>query len=142
MQDEQIVALYWDRKEEAIRQTQQKYGAYLSKIAYNILADFEDSKECVNDTYLKVWNEIPPQWPKVFQAFLGKIVRNLAYDCYRRKNAEKRGGGQICAVFDELAECLPDKSAEIECERKELSLALNSFLLELPERNRKIMVMR
>ena len=56
MHDEQIVALYWDRKEEAIRQTQQKYGAYLSKIAYNILSDFEDSKECVNDTYLKAWN--------------------------------------------------------------------------------------
>ena len=65
MQDEQIVALYWDRKEDAIRQTQQKYGAYLSKIAYNILSDLEDSKECVNDTYLKAWNSMPTHRPSV-----------------------------------------------------------------------------
>lgn len=142
MDDQIIIQHYWDRNEIALTETSEKYGSYCSSIAENIVNNAEDAQECVNDTYLKVWNEIPPKWPKVFQAFLGKIVRNLAYDCYRRKNAEKCGGGQICAVFDELAECLPDKSAEIECERKELSLALNSFLLELPERNRKIMVMR
>ena len=83
MHDEQIVALYWDRKEEAIRQTQQKYGAYLSKIAYNILSDFEDSKECVNDTYLKAWNSMPTHRPSVLSTYLGKIARQLSIDVYR-----------------------------------------------------------
>ena len=87
MQDEQIVALYWDRKEDAICQTQQKYGAYLSKIAYNILADFEDSEECVNDTYLKAWNSMPTHRPSVLSTYLGKIARQLSIDVYRNEGA-------------------------------------------------------
>ena len=87
MQDEQIVALYWDRKEDAICQTQQKYGAYLSKIAYNILSDLEDSKECVNDTYLKAWNSMPTHRPSVLSTYLGKIARQLSIDVYRNEGA-------------------------------------------------------
>ena len=87
MHDEQIVALYWDRKEDAICQTQQKYGAYLSKIAYNILADFEDSEECVNDTYLKAWNSMPTHRPSVLSTYLGKIARQLSIDVYRNEGA-------------------------------------------------------
>lgn len=85
MDDQIIIQHYWDRNEIALTETSEKYGSYCSSIAENIVNNAEDAQECVNDTYLKVWNEIPPQWPKVFQAFLGKIVRNLAYDCYRRK---------------------------------------------------------
>ena len=75
MKDAEIVDLYWERNETAIQQTQQKYGAYLSKVAFNILSDFEDSKECVNDTYLKAWNSMPPHKPSVLATDLGKITR-------------------------------------------------------------------
>lgn len=75
MKDAEIVDLYWERNEAAIHQTQQKYGAYLSKVAYNILSDFEDSEECVNDTYLKAWNSMPTHRPSVLSTYLGKIAR-------------------------------------------------------------------
>ena len=91
MQDDRIVELYWNREETAIDATEKKYGAYLMKIAYNILADREDSRECVNDTYLKVWNCIPPHRPDVMSAFLAKIARQTAIDIFREKpvqNAE------------------------------------------------------
>ena len=90
MKDAEIVDLYWERNEAAIQQTQQKYGAYLSKIAYNILSDFEDSKECVNDTYLKAWNSMPTHRPSVLSTYLGKIARQLSIDLFRRKNSTKR----------------------------------------------------
>ncbi|MEE1329166.1 MAG: sigma factor, partial [Oscillospiraceae bacterium] len=90
MQDYQIVDLYWERNEAAIRETEQKYGSYLSKVAYNILADYEDSKECVNDTYLALWNTIPPSNPDPFIAFICKITRNLSVKKLRHKNAQKR----------------------------------------------------
>ena len=77
MNDAEIVALYWERNEDAISQTQQKYGSYLSKIAYNILSDFEDSRECDNDTYLKAWNSMPTHRPNILSTYLGKIARQL-----------------------------------------------------------------
>ena len=80
MKDAEIVALYWERNEAAIQQTQQKYGAYLLKVAYNILSDFEDSRECVNDTYLKAWNSMPTHRPSVLSTYLGKIARQLSID--------------------------------------------------------------
>lgn len=91
MQDDKIVELYWKREETAIAATEKKYGAYLMKIAYNILADIEDSRECVNDTYLKTWNCIPPYRPEALSAFLAKIARQTAIDIFRRKTSKKRG---------------------------------------------------
>lgn len=85
MKDAEIVALYWERNEAAIQQTQQKYGAYLLKVAYNILSDFEDSRECVNDTYLKAWNSMPTHRPSVLSTYLGKIARQLSIDVFRKK---------------------------------------------------------
>ena len=78
MKDEAIVGLYWDRNEDAIRQTQLKYGSYLSKVADNILANVEDAQECVNDTYLAAWNSMPTNRPNVLSTYLGKIIRQIS----------------------------------------------------------------
>ena len=84
MEDEEIINLYWSRSENAISETDKKYGRYCNYIAYNILQDKEDSKECVNDTFLNTWNAIPPKKPTILKAFLGKITRNLAINQYER----------------------------------------------------------
>ena len=106
MEDNQIVQMYFDRSEDAIFQTATKYGKYCHAIAYNVLHNFEDSEECVNDTYLKAWHTIPPQRPQNLAAFLGKITRNLSIDVYRRSSTEKRGGGEMELALDELGDCM------------------------------------
>ena len=106
MEDNQIVQMYFDRSEDAIFQTAAKYGKYCHAIAYNVLHNFEDSEECVNDTYLKAWHTIPPQRPQNLAAFLGKITRNLSIDVYRRSSTEKRGGGEMELALDELGDCM------------------------------------
>lgn len=143
MEDLKIIELFFDRKEYAIAETERKYGGYLSKIAYNILFDSEDSEECVNDTYMKAWNTIPPQKPEVLRTFLGKITRRLAIDVFRRKHAEKRVNSEYALSLSELDECIPDKlSAEAEFERKELSESINRFLASLSKENRDIFICR
>ena len=92
MEDEAIVRLYWERDEQALKESEIKYGSYCSSIARNILDIWEDVQECVNDTWLKAWNAIPPHRPSLLSVFLGKITRNLAFDTYRREQREKRGG--------------------------------------------------
>ena len=115
MEDLKIIELFFERNENAISETERKYGPYLLKIAYNILFDSEDSKECVNDTYMKAWNHIPPQKPKFLSTFLAKITRSLAIDIFRKKNTEKRGNSEFALSLSELDECIPDKfSAESE----------------------------
>ena len=108
MQDKEIVALYWKRDEAAIQETEQKYGRYLSKIAYNILADWEDSAESVNDTYLKAWNSMPPHQPSVLSAYLGKITRQVSIDRFRRRNRQKRVPSEYELSLSELGECVSD----------------------------------
>ena len=93
MEDEKIIALYWDRDQTAIAETQQKYGRYCGSIAHNIVHDAQDAEECVNDTWMRAWNSMPRERPHLLAAFLGAITRNLSLDCYRRKHSEKRGGG-------------------------------------------------
>lgn len=143
MDDRQIVELYWARAENAISETARKYGKYCYSIAYNILHSGEDSEECVNDTYLKAWNIIPPQRPDRLSVFLGKITRNAALDRYKYNNREKRGGGQMPLVMDELAECVPaaDMPEQI---MDDIMLAdcLNRFLAALPAETRKIFMRR
>ena len=90
MEDEAIVSLYWQRNETAIRETELKYDRYLSKIAWNILADREDSRESVNDTYLAAWNSMPPHRPGVLSTYLGKITRRISIDRFRGRNRDKR----------------------------------------------------
>ncbi len=104
MEDARIVDLYWDRQEQAIAETQNKYGRYLLKIAWNVLADTQDSEESVNDTYLSAWKSMPPHRPSMLSTYLGKITRQISIDRLRRRTSAKRGGGQYAASLSELEE--------------------------------------
>lgn len=143
MEDKQIIELFYERSDDAVLKTAQMYGKYLSYIAYNILYNKEDSEECVNDTYLRAWNSIPPQRPDNLQTFLGKITRNLALDKYKYYKRNKRGGGQMMLAINELDECIPSKNnVEQAISDKELTQTLNSFIAGLPAKKRQIFVRR
>ena len=106
MDDNVIIDLFFQRDESAIRETQQKYAGYLFTVASNILGA-EDAEECVNDTYFKAWEVIPPKRPAFFKGFLAKITRNRALDKYRINNAKKRAGNQTDILLSELADVIP-----------------------------------
>lgn len=143
MEDKQIVDLYWARSEDAIAETGKKYGRYCHYIAYRILNDNEDAAEIVNDTYLRTWNTVPPCRPDSLKAYVGRISSNLALDRYDEKNAQKRGGGELPSVLDELAECVPDRaSGDDIASDAALSDVLNRFLRSLPTRTRDMFVRR
>jgi len=137
MDDVMIIDLYWARSESAIRETAAKYGKYCNTIAINILRDREDADECVNDTYLKVWNAIPPERPAVFSAFVGKITRNLSLNKYKKQRAQKRGGGEVTLILDELEGCIPSTSGVESAWESDIMIeAINAFLrsIDTPER--------
>ena len=143
MDDDRIVQLYWDRNESAITASSQKYGAYCMAIARNILADRSDAEECVNDTWLRAWNAMPPHRPSLLAAFLGKITRHLSFDRYKKLHREKRGGYQIDVVLDELAECVSGKDdIERQWEAKALVEEINRFLFSLSEERRHLFIRR
>ena len=142
LEDNQIVELYWQKNADAISETAGKYGAYCFAIAENILHNTEDSEECVNDTWLHAWNAIPPQKPNVLRMFLAKITRNLAFNRFNVRNAEKRGGGEVALVLDELGECLGGADAEAAYEAKELRQCIRRFVRALPEREGNVLVRR
>lgn len=143
MDDAKIVQLYLDRDQQAITETANKYKNYCTSIAKNILGNYDDAEECVNDAYLNTWNTIPPNRPKMLSAFLGKIVRNLAFDRYKYNTADKRGGGELTLVLDELAGCVSgDDNVEHTYAQKELVTVINDFLVTLPEKKRNIFVCR
>ena len=143
MEDSQIIDLYWQKNADAISETENKYGAYCFTIAENILHDMEDSEECVNDTWLHAWNAIPPQRPNAFRMFLAKITRNLSLDRLSTRNAEKRGGGEMALVLDELTECLAGEAdAEAAYEARELEQIIRRFVRALPEREGNLFVRR
>ena len=104
MEDTAILELYWARDEQAIAETQKSYGKYCYSIAYHILHDREDTEECLNDTWMRAWNAIPPKKPNRLELFLGTITRNLSFDRWKAKNAQKRGNGIMDTTLDELAE--------------------------------------
>lgn len=142
MDDSKIVDLYFARNERAIQETEQKYGRYCHYVANNILSSDEDSEECVNDTYLRTWNSIPPSKPENLKAFLGKITRNLALDMYDKSHAKKRNDA-IELVFEELEECLSDHSSHGKMvEEIALKSALNSFLSSLDQKKRLLFMQR
>lgn len=141
--DEEIVQLYLDRDQRAITETDQKYQHYLTKISYNILGDLQDCQETVNDTYLKAWNSIPPQIPRLLGAYLAKINRQLAIDVYRKKNSQKRKGTEYDMCYDELEEtCSVGESVEDTIDVTILGETINNFLRTLPESKRIIFVGR
>ena len=132
MKDEQIVSLYWDRNEDAIAHTQRKYGVYLWKISHNILSDGEDSHECVNDTYLKAWNSMPPHRPSVLSTYLGKITRQLSIDVFRRKRSAKRVPSEYALSLDELGDTFSrGDTPEQELDARLLDEAVERFIRSL-----------
>ena len=143
MQDEMIVDLYWKRDESAISETERKYGRYLSKIAYNILSDWEDSKETVNDTYLKAWNSMPTHKPSVLSTYLGKITRQLSIDAFRTRNRDKRKHSEYAVSLSELEDCISgSETTEQSIELKLLAEAINTYLYTLPAEARNTFVGR
>ena len=143
MTEEEIIDLYWQRNETAIRETETKYDRYLTKIAYNILSDLEDSRESVNDTYLAAWNSMPPHRPGVLSTYLGKIVRQTAIDRYRSQHRQKRNGGEYALSLSELQECISDgdKTAE-EADAKLLGESISRFLKTQKKEARTVFVQR
>lgn len=143
MEDSRIIELYWQKKSSAVTESAEKYGAYCFTIAENILHSAEDSEECVNDTWLRAWNAMPPQRPRVLRMFLAKITRNLAFDRFNARKAEKRGGGEAALVLDELSECLAGGvDTESAYEGRELGRCIQRFVLALPERDGNVFVRR
>ncbi len=140
MDDKKLVELYWARSEQALLETETRYGRYCHYIAFQILGDDADAEEVVSDTYLKAWNTIPPNRPESFRSYLGMITRQLSYDAYRCRNTQKRGGN-VHLVLEELAGCIPDGAGDLE-DRLALREALNRFLRGLPIRTRRIFLRR
>ena len=139
--DGEIVALYFDRDEEAIAATDRKYGGYLYTVAYNILHDPQDCEECRNDTYLKAWNTIPPKRPSRLQAYLTKIMRCISVDRYRERTRQKRVPSELTSSLDELSDSLAS-DFEREQESEALRRCMEEFLEALPRRRRLIFVCR
>jgi RNA polymerase sigma-70 factor (ECF subfamily) len=143
MEDSQIVQLYWSRNESAIDQTDKKYGRYLTRIAYNILADREDSQESVNDTYLAAWDSMPPHKPEVLSTYLGKLTRRISIDLCRKKTAQKRGGSEYALSLQELEECISGgNSTEQALELQLLSEAIAIYLRSVSQEARNVFIGR
>lgn len=143
MEDAAIIDLYWARDEAALRESHLKYGSFCGAIAKNILSSREDAEECVNDTWLRAWNAIPPARPSPLRAFLGRITRNLSLDRFRASRAQRRGGGEIAILLDELGQCIPsDSSVEGVFDAKQTAAAITRFLDAQPELQRQVFLRR
>ena len=141
MRDEAILDLYWQRNEDAIRETERAYGAKLRNLAMGILKDPEDSEESVGDTYMKAWQTIPPQRPDFFYGYLAKICRNLCLGRLDWKNAAKRSA-EVVTLSQELENCIPDRSMEQMLEAQALGELLNRFLDTISRESRLIFLRR
>ena len=142
MEDHEIVALYWDRDESAVRETDRKYGGFCFRIALNLLGIREDAEECVSDTYLAAWNAMPAQRPALLRSWLGRAVRNLSVDRWRKNHAQKRYDGMEL-LLSELDECVPSRvTAERAAEVQEISGAIDRWLRTLPEEDRTLFLRR
>lgn len=140
MEDIKIIELYHSRDESALSESRAKYNTMLTGIALGILSNREDSDECVNDTYCKAWNTMPPQKPNSLAAFLGRITRNLSINRLNEKRAQKRGGDRLLC---ELSDCIPSPGGiEEEIESAELTEIINNWLRSLPHDERVIFMRR
>lgn len=142
MKDSQIISLFFQRDETAISETEKKYGTFCHNIALNILSINADAEECVNDAYLQAWNTIPPQRPDKFGAWLGRVVRNIAINLWKKNHRQKRYAGME-KLLDELEDCIPSPvTVEHKIEEKELTRFLNSWLASLSDDDRILFVRR
>ena len=143
MTDNEIIELYFARDEQAIKETDTKYGRYLSVIGYNILNDKWDTDECLNDTYFASWNKIPPERPSIFQAFLSKLMRNISISRFRKGQAQKRGGSELVKSLEELSDCIvAEADFESDFRIRQIAEILNTFLGEINQRSRFIFICR
>ena len=143
MEDTAIIDLYWARSQQAIAESEKKYGPYCHTIARRILDREEDAEECVNDTWLRAWNAMPPQRPRILSAFFCKLARNLSLDRWRRIRAARRGGSQVEVALHELEGCLPDhRRPDEELEAGDTAALISAFLRRQPELDRVLFVRR
>lgn len=143
MEDSRIVELYWDRDPQAITHSKEKYGIYCFSVADHILSNWEDSEECVNDTWLHAWNKMPPHRPDALRMFLAKITRRVAFNRFKANSAQKRGGGQMPLILEELVECVSDETdVEDSVIAKELGESIRRFVGALPAREGDIFARR
>lgn len=142
MDDEQIIDLYFSRSEDALKETESKYGGICMRIARNILGNELDAEECLNDTYMALWNRIPPERPKKFLAFIMRIVKNLSLNRSDYNNAGKRKPEAELSI-SELGDCISDSSnTESHYDEKELREIINDFLREQTPEKRVIFIRR
>ena len=134
MDDTGIIDLFWARDERALTETERKYGPYCRTVSYHILKNRQDAEECVNDTWVRAWNAMPPQRPYALGAFLAKITRNLSLTRYRGARAQRRGGGQLPLILEELQDMTADGPEQL-LEASELSRLLDTFLRQLPQKD-------
>ena len=143
MSDEEIVGLYWQRDEQAIKETDTKYGRFLLSIAYNIVYEARDSEECLNDTYIDAWNAMPPSKPVLLQAFLAAIMRRTAIDCYKARKRQKRIASELAVSLSELEDFISeDDDMYSEAEARELGRIISGFVRSLNERRMYIFMSR
>ena len=139
--DIKIIELYFERNEQAIKETDIKYGKFCRNMAYKILNNHQDSEECVNDTYLGVWNKIPPTRPDNFKAYISKIVRSISIDKFRKQKAKKRSADMVMAL-DELADILPDERYAPSRNDEEIGKSISIFLREQKEEVHRVFVLK
>jgi len=142
MKDEEIVNLFFERNENAISETEKKYGKYIAYIANNILGNESDSEECENDVLLASWNSIPPNRPENFKAFVGKIAREIAISRWRHNSAKKRCPTEFEVSLDEIAEVAADSDFSSEADSDEIGKAVSSFLRSVSEKERNVFIRR
>lgn len=143
MIDQAIIALFEQRDEQAISESEKQYGALCRSVARDITGSNEDAEECLNDAMLAAWNAIPPTKPKNYCAYLLRLVRNAAYNRYCAAHTLKRNAANTASSIDELAEIIPDRGDVVdEIERREIIGAINRFLQELPIKQRDLFVRR
>lgn len=143
MEDSAIIDLYWSRDQRAIEETAGKYGPFLHTLVWNILRSRSDAEECVNDTYLRAWNAIPPARPAALRAWLGRIARNLSLDRWKEGRTRKRGGGGAEILLGELEDCVPaPRGVEQHLEDQEIAALISAFLRRLPAESRGIFLLR
>ena len=143
MPDNLIIELYWQRDETAIKKTDEKYGELLFRIAYNVLNDKGDSEETQNDTYVDVWNSIPPTRPVVFPAFIVQIARRIAIDRYRRKSSKKNIPSEFSIALEDLSYCL-HSSEEVDesLNAQELGKVISEYVASLSNKWQYVFVSR
>ena len=143
LSDEQIIDLYFAREERAIAETDRKYCQYLYAVAYNILANEQDVEECLQDTYLRVWNSVPPERPRLFHAFLAKITRNVSLNRYKAAKRQKRVPCEVSVSLDELGECVSEHTdLAHEVHSATVAQVLNRYLDGVSERRMYVFVSR